>query len=60
MLIFICIYVYVCLGIIAGYLGRHRKLGFMGFFVISLFFTPLLVFLILTLTVPEEKKTEQV
>ncbi len=34
----------------AGIMGRKRKFGFLGFFLASIFFTPLPVILILALT----------
>jgi hypothetical protein len=41
---------FVVLSVFVGALGRDRKLGFWGFFFLSLVFTPLLIFLILVFT----------
>ena len=35
-----------------GYLGRDRTMGFWGFFLFSLIFTPLLSLVLLALTAP--------
>lgn len=40
------------LSLAAGWLGKKRAAGFWGFFVASLFFTPVVVLLILALTQP--------
>jgi hypothetical protein len=40
------------LAALIGYLGRHRAAGFLGFFLASVFFSPLVAFLILVLSRP--------
>ncbi len=41
-------YVIFCLAV--GFLGRHRKIGALGFFLVSLLLTPVISLLILVLT----------
>lgn len=36
--------------VLVGYLGRHRRIGFLGFFIVSLVITPLLAVLVLLLS----------
>ncbi|MBI2215374.1 MAG: hypothetical protein HYU52_17120 [Acidobacteria bacterium] len=36
--------------LLIGFLGRHRRIGFLGFAVISLLITPVLGLLVLVLT----------
>ena len=36
--------------IVIAYLGRHRRIGFLGFLILSLLITPILAFLVLLLT----------
>jgi hypothetical protein len=43
---------------LVGYLGRRRRIGFLGFFLFSLLLTPLLCLLILLLT--QEKRRHPV
>jgi hypothetical protein len=38
-----------------GYLGRGRAMGFWGFFLFSLLFSPLLCLLLLLLTAPSPR-----
>ncbi len=42
--------------VLVGYLGRDRRIGFLGFFLSSLLLTPLLTLLILILTAPRKTK----
>ena len=48
--------IWVVLCIIVGVFGRNRKLGFLGFFLLSLLFSPVFVFLGLLLTIPKTSK----
>ncbi len=45
---FVAIWILLSLG--AGWLGRKRKIGFWGFFIASIIFSPVLILLILVLT----------
>ena len=36
--------------VLVGYLGRHRRIGFLGFAILSLLITPLLGLLVLILS----------
>jgi hypothetical protein len=44
--------IYVLLCAIVGVFGRHRYIGFWGFFVISLVLTPLITAIALAATTP--------
>jgi hypothetical protein len=44
------------LSVIVGILGRDRKIGFLGFFFLSLVLSPLLVLVALLLTVPDSSE----
>lgn len=46
----ILIYVYFMASVLVGFLGRHRAIGFIGFFIASLLITPVLSFLVLAMT----------
>jgi hypothetical protein len=48
----IVLYIICCL--ITGYLGRYRRMGYMGTFLLSVLITPLLMLLILAITGPSE------
>jgi hypothetical protein len=39
--------------VVIGYLGRHRRIGFLGFLIVSLIFTPIIGLLVLLLTADE-------
>jgi hypothetical protein len=39
-----------------GWLGRHRSLGFIGFFITALLLTPGVVFLVLLVTWPRSTR----
>jgi hypothetical protein len=39
--------------VLVGYLGRHRRIGFLGFLLLSLLITPLLALLVLILSSDE-------
>jgi len=47
MLIYIA---YIILAMIVGVYGRNRSFGFLGFFLLSLLLTPVVVFLFLFIT----------
>lgn len=36
--------------VLVGWLGRHRRIGFLGFFLVSLLITPILGLLVLILS----------
>ncbi len=36
--------------VLVGWLGRHRRIGFLGFFLVSLLVTPILGLLVLILS----------
>lgn len=46
--------------VLVGYLGRRRRIGFLGFLIASLLITPILALLVLLLTaespVPESER----
>lgn len=44
--------VWILLSIFVGFAGRQRALGFWGFFLASLFVSPLLMLLVLLVTQP--------
>jgi hypothetical protein len=39
--------------VLVGFLGRHRRIGFLGFFLLSMVITPLLGLLVLILSADE-------
>ena len=43
---------YVVMSLLVGLCGRRRRLGFTGFFLASLFFTPILTLIVLYVTQP--------
>jgi hypothetical protein len=51
----ITLYVLTCL--LMGYLGRHRKLGFVGFTIVAILLTPLITGLILLISAPSKAST---
>jgi hypothetical protein len=46
------IILYIVFAILAGLCGMHRRLGFFGTFLISLFITPVIMLLVLIMTAP--------
>ncbi len=42
--------VHIVGSVLIGFLGRHRKIGFLGFLIVSLLITPVLGLLVLILT----------
>ena len=53
--------VLILLSVICGYFGRHRLIGFWGFFFLSLIVTPIitLLFLIFTIDKSVERMEEE-
>ena len=51
------ILVYLIICFVVGLLGKHRSIGFVGFFLISIFLTPIVSSVILLLAV--ERKPAQ-
>jgi hypothetical protein len=47
------IVLYLIAALTVGYLGRNRRIGMLGFVILSVLFTPLLILLILFLTAPK-------
>jgi hypothetical protein len=45
---------YVIAAVLVGFAGRNRRIGFPGFFVLSLLMTPPLAFVIVFLSAPKE------
>jgi hypothetical protein len=43
---------WILFSVVVGLIGRKRKFGFWGFFLASVFFSPLLIILVLLLTEP--------
>jgi hypothetical protein len=54
---FIAFYFIFCLAV--AFLGRHRKIGWLGFFIVSLLLTPVITLLILVLTADKRTEIEQ-
>lgn len=48
---------WLILSVLVGIVGKDRKLGFVGFFILSLVFSPLLVVFALLLTLPKTPKS---
>ena len=46
--------VYLVLCLLAGFIGRNRSIGFIGFFIASLLLTPIVILLVLTVSAPKE------
>jgi len=49
---------YVLAAVLVGFAGRNRRIGFLGFFAISLLFTPILGFAIVFLSAPTKGPTQ--
>jgi hypothetical protein len=47
--------VYLVLCLIAGFLGRRRRIGFWGFFFVSILLTPLISTLFIFLAAPAKR-----
>ena len=46
---------YVVFSILVGLCGSQRRMGFIGTFIVSLLFTPILVLIVLLLTGPAQR-----
>ncbi len=44
---------YISLSLVAGYIGRDRVIGFVGFTLVSLILSPLVAWIILLVTKPK-------
>jgi hypothetical protein len=44
------VFLYFLMALLVGWLGRDREIGFVGFFIVALFITPLIALLILMVT----------
>jgi len=51
---------WIVMSLLAGFVGRDREIGFVGFFFLALFLSPLLVFMILLLTMPRSRPAPDV
>jgi uncharacterized membrane protein YhaH (DUF805 family) len=49
---------YILAAALVGYAGRSRRIGFLGFFLVSLIITPVLGFVIVFLSAPSRARTE--
>jgi len=52
-IILILIYIFLCM--VAGYMGRNKRLGYWGFFFCSILFTPFISLLFMYFTMPIKK-----
>ena len=59
MINFIAIVLYVAFAVLVGLCGSHRRMGFLGTFLVSLLLTPIIVLLILILTAPSSNRLER-
>ena len=55
----IAIILYFIFCLLAGLCGSHRRMGFFGTFLLSLFLTPVLVLLLLILTGPSRTERDR-
>jgi len=55
----IALILYVVFSILVGLCGSQRRMGFIGTFIVSLVFTPLLVLIVLLLTGPAQRVIAQ-
>jgi FtsH-binding integral membrane protein len=55
----IAIILYLIFCLLAGLCGSHRRMGFFGTFLLSLFLTPVLVVLLLSLTGPSRTERDR-
>ena len=55
----IAIILYLIFCLLAGLCGSHRRMGFFGTFLLSLFLTPVLVVLLLILTGPSRTERDR-
>lgn len=47
--------IYLLLSLLVGFVARERAIGFIGFFVLSLLFTPVIMFLVYLLGAPARR-----
>jgi peptidoglycan/LPS O-acetylase OafA/YrhL len=55
----VAIILYLVFCLLAGLCGSHRRMGFFGTFLLSLFLTPVLVLLLLILTGPSRAERDR-
>ena len=55
----IAIILYLTFCLLAGLCGSHRRMGFFGTFLLSIFLTPILVLLLLILTGPSRTERDR-
>jgi peptidoglycan/LPS O-acetylase OafA/YrhL len=55
----IAVILYLVFCLLAGLCGSHRRMGFFGTFLLSLFLTPVLVLLLLILTGPSRAERDR-
>jgi len=55
----IAVILYLVFCLLAGLCGSHRRMGFFGTFLLSLFLTPVLVLLLLILTGPSRTERDR-
>ena len=55
----IAIILYLIFCLLAGLCGSHRRMGFFGTFLLSIFLTPILVLLLLILTGPSRTERDR-
>ena len=51
----VVVIIYVVFCILTGFCGSHRRMGFFGTFLMSLFLTPIVMLIVLKLTAPSER-----
>jgi hypothetical protein len=51
--------IYLVFSVIVGGIGRKRSIGFVGFFVLSLLLTPILIGIVLLVTSPKDSAVRE-
>jgi len=51
----IALVLYIVFCVLVGFCGSQRRMGFVGTFITSLFFTPVVVLIVLLLTGPSQR-----
>lgn len=51
------IYLFLCM--VAGYIGRNKRLGYWGFFFCSILFTPIISLLFMYFTMPAKRDEDE-
>jgi FtsH-binding integral membrane protein len=51
----VAVILYVVFAILVGLCGSQRRMGFIGTFIVSLLFTPVIVLIVLLLTGPSQR-----